>query len=194
MKSDLDALMKAANLDAIVVLGNADYNPPMYYFTGAGHISHAALFKKAGQPPVLYCNAMERAEAAKSGLTVKPMRTGVVEVLATQPSEIFTEQGLTSGRVALYGMLDAGDVVSIVKALHSSLPDGEIVGEPQEESICQHAMETKDADEVEHIRHMGQVTTEVVGMVAKYLMERDVREDEVLLKENGSPLTIGDVK
>jgi Xaa-Pro aminopeptidase len=38
------------------------------------------------------------------------------------------------------------------------------------------------------------VTTEVVGMVANYLTERPVREDEVLLKEDGSPVTVGDVK
>jgi Xaa-Pro aminopeptidase len=194
MKSDLDGLMKAANLDAIVVLGNADYNPPMYYFTGGGHISHAALFKKQGRAPVLYCNAMERAEAAKSGLEVKPLRTGVVEILAKQPKEIFEEQGLTSGRVALYGMVDAGDLVSMVDALRAALPDLQVVGEPQENSIFLRAMETKDEEEVAHIRRMGKITTEVVGMVAKYLTARDVRDDEVLLKEDGSPLTIGDVK
>ncbi len=194
MKSDLDELIKAAKLDAIVVLGNADYNPPMYYFTGGGHISHAALFKKPGQAPILYCNAMERAEAAKSGLEVKPQRTGVVEQLAKQPKEIFEEQGLTSGRVALYGMVDAGDLVSIVNALQGAFPELEVIGEPQEESLFLRAMETKDEDEVAHIRKMGRITTEVVGMVAKYLTERDVRDDEVLLREDGAPLTIADVK
>ena len=194
MKSDLDALMKAARLDALVVLGNAEYNPPMYYFTGGGHINHAALFKKQGQAPVLYCNAMERAEAAKSGLTVKPVRTGVVEILAKQPREIFEEQGLVSGRVALYGMVDAGDLVSMVDAIRSVFPELEVVGEPQEDSIFLRAMETKDANEVAHIRHMGKITVEVVGMAAKYLTESPVRDDEVLLKEDGSPLTIADVK
>src|SRR5512135_2365993 len=135
MKSDLDGLMKAANLDAIVVLGNADYNPPMYYFTGGGHISHAALFKKPGKAPVLYCNAMERAEAAKSGLEVKPVQTGVVQILTKQPKDIFEEQGLTSGRVALYGMIESGDLISIVDALHAAFPDLQVLGEPQENSI-----------------------------------------------------------
>ena len=31
MKSDLDALMKARQLDAILVFGGAEHNPPMYY-------------------------------------------------------------------------------------------------------------------------------------------------------------------
>ncbi len=194
MKSDLDALMKAANLDAIVVLGNADYNPPMYYFTGGGHISHAALFKKQGQPAVIYCNAMERAEAAKSGLEVRPQRIGVVETLVKDPKPIFEEQGLTAGRIAFYGMLEAGDLLSIVDGLRRAFSDLQVVGEPQDESIFLRAMETKDEEEVAHIRKMGKITTEVVGLVSKYLTERDVRADEVLLKEDGSPLTIGDVK
>gem|GEM_PF-4685032 len=92
MKSDLDALMQARNLDAILVLGNAEHNPPMYYFTGGGHVSGAVLFKKPGAEPVIYCNAMERAEAAKSGLRVIPLRTGAVGELASRPKEIFAEQ------------------------------------------------------------------------------------------------------
>ena len=74
MKSDLDGLMKELKLDAILVLGNADHNPPMYYFTGGGHVSNAALVKKPDQDAVLYCNAMERAEAARSGLKVIPSK------------------------------------------------------------------------------------------------------------------------
>lgn len=194
MKSDLDALMQSKKLDAIVVLGNAEYNPPMYYFTGGGHVSNAALFKKPGQEPVLYCNAMERAEAAKSGLQVIPRRTGAVDELIKQPKEIFTEQGITSGRVGLYGTLDVGDLMSIIDAIRSALPEVELVSEPKEDSIFLRAMETKDEAEVRRIRKMGKVTTEVVGLVAKYLTERDVREDEVLLKEDGTPLTVADVK
>lgn len=194
MKSDLDALMKSAKLDAIVVLGNAEHNPPMYYFTGGGHVSNAALFKKPGQEAVLYCNAMERAEAARSGLKVIPLRTGAVDVLVKTPKDIFTGQGITSGRVGLYGTLDAGDLVAMTGAIRSALPEIELVGEPKEDSIFMRAMETKDKAEVERIRKMGKTTTEVVGMVAKYLMNCEVRDDEVLLKEDGAPLTIADVK
>jgi Xaa-Pro aminopeptidase len=56
------------------------------------------------------------------------------------------------------------------------------------------AMETKDEGEVAHIRKMGRITTTVVGRVAEYLTGCEVREDEVLLKEDGTPLTIADVK
>ena len=68
MKSDLDALMQARNLDALLVFGDAENNPTMYYFVGGGHVSGALLIKKAGKGPVLFYNDMERDEAAKSGL------------------------------------------------------------------------------------------------------------------------------
>ena len=61
-------------------------------------------------------------------------------------------------------------------------------------SLFMKAMETKDAVEVKRIRKMGTVTTEVVRRTAEYLTSREIRPDEVLLKEDGTPLTIGDVK
>ena len=71
MKSDIDALMEKKNLDAILVLGNAENNPPMYYLTGGGHVSAATLIKKRGEGAVLYCSDMERDEAVKSGLEIR---------------------------------------------------------------------------------------------------------------------------
>ena len=60
--------MQARNLDAILVFGDAENNPPMYYFVGGGHVSGALLIKKVGKEPVLFYNDMERDEAARSGL------------------------------------------------------------------------------------------------------------------------------
>jgi len=54
-------------------------------------------------------------------------------------------------------------------------------------------METKDEDEVARIRNMGMVTTLVVGKVRDLLTGCNVRDDEVLLNDNGAPLTVGDV-
>src|SRR5512138_666949 len=68
MKSDLDVLMQERKLDGILIFGDAEHNPPMYYFVGGGHVSGALLIKKVGKEPVLFYNDMERDEAAKSGL------------------------------------------------------------------------------------------------------------------------------
>jgi len=73
-------------------------------------------------------------------------------------------------------------------------PEIVIVGEPRDGSLFMYAMESKDESEVARIRKMGKVTTEVVRRVAEYLTSREVRADEVLLKEDGSPLIIADVK
>ena len=89
MKSHIDAIMQAKNLDALLVFGHGEHNPPMYYFTGGGHVSNAVLIKKRGEPAVLYCNAMEREEAAKSGLKIIPISTSPMEELAKSPAAMF---------------------------------------------------------------------------------------------------------
>jgi Xaa-Pro aminopeptidase len=54
-------------------------------------------------------------------------------------------------------------------------------------------MATKDEDEVERIRTMGKVTTEVVGLTAEFLTSHPV-SNNMLLTKDGLPLTIGAVK
>jgi Xaa-Pro aminopeptidase len=205
MKSDIDALMKVRNLDAIVVFGNAEHNPPMTYMTGGGHVSHATLVKKHGEEAVLFHNDMERDEAAKSGLKLMPYSkydpvelhkkaegNGVLAA-ALRAELMFKDLGLTSGRVGIYGTYDLSAIFGLLSHLQKLIPAIEFVGEPREDSLFMRAMETKDEAEVERIRKMGHVTTSVVAKVREYLTSRDVNADEVLLKEDGSPLTVGDV-
>jgi Xaa-Pro aminopeptidase len=194
MKTDIDGLIGSAGLDAIMVLGNAAHNPPMYYLVGGGHVNNAVLVKKKGLSPVLYCNAMERGEAAKSGLQLVPVNSSPIEALLKAPGEILEAQGLTRGRLGMYGTLDAGSLLGVVSAIRAACPDLEVLGEPKEDSIFLRAMETKDAGEIEQIRRMGGITIEVVSRVAALLTTSDVGADEVLLAENGVPLTVADVK
>jgi Xaa-Pro aminopeptidase len=193
MKSDFDALMQARNLDAIIVLGNAEHNPPMYYLTGGGHVNKAVLVKKLNEAPVLYCNPMERDEAEKSGLKVIPLRTGAMEEFAKRPKEMLNECGIDGGRVGMFGHTDLGMSLHIIERIHAELPELEIVGENQDESLFMYAMESKDEAEVDRIRKIGQITIEVVGKVREYLTSCDVNDEEVLLREDGALLTVGDV-
>ncbi len=205
MKSDLDALMKARNLDALLVFGDAENNPSMYYFVGGGHVSDALLIKKVGKEPVLFYNDMERDEAAKSGLMAVsysefPTSDFLEEAsgdsalaFALRFKKILSEYGLSGGRVALFGKVEFSRWFGLVTRLMKLMPEVEFIGE-FEDSTLLHAMETKDDVEVARIRQMGAVTTTVVKMVQDYLTSCAVREDEVLLKEDGNPLTIGDVK
>ena len=206
MKSDLDALMQARNLDALLIFGDAENNPPMYYFVGGGHVSGALLIKKAGKEAVLFYNDMERDEAAKSGLKTVSLSEFPVAEFEAQANgnrllanamrfkKILEEYGLSGGRVAVYGKVELSLMFGIMTNLAQQMPEVEFVGEGLNDSTILRAMETKDDVEVARIRQMGAVTTTVVKMVWDYLASCAVREDEVLLKEDGTPLSIGDVK
>ena len=60
-------------------------------------------------------------------------------------------------------------------------------------SVLMLARMTKDGTEIDRIRKMGKVTTQVVGLVADYITSHQVR-DGVMVKKDGDPLTIGEVK
>ena len=204
MKTDLDALMEAHEIDALLVTGPAQHNPAMYYFTGGGHISQADLIKKRGWAPVLFYNSMERDEAAKTGLQTKDLgdyrmrdllkesNGNQVKASVLRYQKMLEELGITSGRVALFGKADAGAAYAIFSGLEKSLPGLSMVGQ-LDDSLLMQAMATKDVGEIERMRRMGQVTTAVVGKVADFLTAHRV-SNEVLVKSNGQPLTIGDVK
>ena len=206
MKSDLDALMQARDLDALLIFGDAEHNPPMYYFVGGGHVSGALLIKKAGKEPVLFYNDMERDEAAKSGLKTvswsefpvsdfeKQANGDRLLAQALRYKKILEEYGLSRGRVAVYGKVEISSLFGVMMKLVQVMPDVDFDGDAAGNSALLYAQETKDDVEVARIRQMGAVTTTVVKMVQDFLTSCDVREDEVLLKEDGSPLTIGDVK
>jgi Xaa-Pro aminopeptidase len=63
-----------------------------------------------------------------------------------------------------------------------------------DDTILLEARATKSPDEIERIRQMGVRTTTVVGKTARFLQSHPVGENETLIKADGSPLTIGDVK
>ena len=206
MKSDFDALMKQRELDAVLVLGSAEHNPPMYYFVGGGHVSDALLIKKQGEAPVLFYNDMEREEAARSGLETRSLSTYDMEKFLNQAGgdpvlasafrlqAILADFNFRHGRMGVYGKTEFSATFGMISQLGRLMPDLEVVGEAETDSIFMRAMETKEESEVERIRRMGKITTEVVRRVAAYLTNCQVNPQEVLLKEDGSPLTIGDVK
>ena len=204
MKTDIQQLMEKAGLDAIWVVGNATHNPPMTYFTGAVHVSNADLILIRGKDPVLFVNSMEREEGASTGLeTINKSKYEIMKLLeesggdfllagAKMAKMIFEELGLTEGKVSVYGKVEAGSVLGVVKHLEKLLPGIEFIGEGGR-SLLLEARATKDDGEIERIRKMGKVTTEVVGKTAAYLQSRQVNEDQILLNDENEPLTIGEM-
>lgn len=204
MKKDLDALMQARNLDAILVTGPGQHNPAMVYLTGGGHLTNADLIKKRGETAVLFHGPMERDEAAKSGLVTKSYSAyPFAELLKTAYGNpllatvlryraMLTDLGITAGKVALYGQVDLGRGYALMRALEEWMPELSLVGY-QEEDVLAAAMATKDEDELARIRRMGKITTEVVGRTAEFLRGHAVK-NEVLMKQDGTALTVGYVK
>ncbi|MEW6179033.1 MAG: Xaa-Pro peptidase family protein [Chloroflexota bacterium] len=204
MKEQIDALMQEHQLDALLVTGSAMHNPAMVYLTGGGHVTTADLIKLKNQPAVLFCGAMERDEAAKSGLTVrlytdyplKPLleqaNQDYTRALALRYRQMFMDLGLTRGKVALYGQVEIGPIFGILKELTALMPDVEWIGFTRDPVLLP-AMMTKDKVEIERIRRMAKITTEVVGRTAEFLTRHKVKE-EILIQADGRPLTIGDVK
>ncbi len=205
MKSDLDRLMQQADLDALLVLGAGSHNANMMYFTGRAHLSDGSLLLKVrGQPPVLFHHSMERDEAARAGLTTRSLNdyepikllqeagSDTVQAAARLWSLIFEQYGV-QGRVALYGKVELGPHFSALNRLTAGRNSLEFVGEPSRTSVLTRARATKDPDEVERIRKMGQVTAAVVGDVAEFLKSHQAKNGR-LVDRQGEVLTIGQVK
>ncbi len=204
MKTDLDALMQSRQMDALLVLGSGQHNPPMVYLTGGAHFSQAFLVKKRGADSVLFCRSMERDEAAKTGLSIRNiddypydqiMRQHNGNPIATTAdlySRMLKDADVERGRIAVYGQMDSGQSFAILSALQAAMPGVSLVGE-MGDTLMLSAMATKDQDEIDRIRRMGQITTQVVGKTADFLSFQRAK-DHTLVDKDGEPVTIGKVK
>ncbi len=204
MKADLDRLMKEAGLEALLVIGRADHNPSMAYFTGAINLTHGYLLKRRDQTPVLFHGSMEREEAAGTGLDTKNLDEYDYPALLEQAGG---DRNLASamrmarilqdfdvqGRLALYGRYELGPAFGLFRRLEEQLPELEIVHEQSHSAVLVQARATKDAQEVDRIRKMGEITTAVAGDVVGFLTSHQAKDGKLVNRE-GEVLTIGEVK
>ncbi|MBP7039750.1 MAG: aminopeptidase P family protein [Anaerolineaceae bacterium] len=204
MKQHIDTLMQQNHVDALWISGAGQHNSAMVYFTGIAHLTGADLFVIPGRTPILCHGPMERDEAAKSGfdllsyaefdLSALLKETGgdLRTAYALRYKRILESIGLTKGKVLVYGSRDVGPYLAVVQELQKMLPELELTGDVNE-IILLEARATKDERELERIRAMARVTTRVVGNTLDMLTAHKVRGD-TLIKSDGQPLTIGDVK
>ena len=202
MKSDIDRLMQERGFDAIVITGQAMENPAMLYMTNRAHITSGIVIKQRGKPPVLLCNPMEREEGAKSGLEtltfndfdlyklVHELGSGY-EATLRMYANIFERYGV-AGTVSFYGLGDPGRSFRMLSELGKRLPNITITGET-ETSLFDLAYATKDADEMAAIKSVAARANAVMGEVVAFLRGHAVANDR-LVKADGKPLTIGEVK
>jgi Xaa-Pro aminopeptidase len=204
VKQDLDRLMLERNIDALVVEGpdglgsaNSDFN----YFVKGAHLT-GTVIKKRGEPAMLIHSPWETIQAESTGLVLIPNSRWNTRAIMEEAGDRF--RGLVelrrrqlvdlgiSGRVAFYGTVHAGKNFALLTALGQSMPDLEIVAEFEKDIISQ-ARLTKDAEEIEIMRRVGQKTCNVVQAVVDYIKTGKAQGD-TLVDANGKPITIGDVK
>lgn len=204
MKQDLDRLMAERNLDAFLVLGDSAGNPVMNYLTGGAHLERALLVKRRGTPLTLIHGGMERDTAAATGLrlvdrdatydAMRYLREHEGNQLAAQVAylvDVIQNESL-HGQLGIYGVYDAGAAMTMLNLLQDRLTDTELVGEFGD-SLFSLARETKDDAEIAQMAEAGRLTGLVVGDAQEFIRSHTVRGD-LVIKRDGEPLTIGDVK
>lgn len=203
MKSDIDRLMAERNLDALIVFGGETPNAHRAYLTG-GHEANATLFKKRGGPVAMLTNSMEVENARLSGLPVTTYNELNLHELWAQYAEdpdmltvksyerYFAHFGIVAGRVGVYGFGNLGGSWETLKLLSQHFPALEFVGESQD-TLFDAAVATKDADEIRLLKDVGRRTNLVMQSVWDFIAAHRAEGNRVV-KLNGEPLTIGDVK
>lgn len=204
MKADLDRLMAVRNLDALLVVGDSDGNAVMNYLTAGVHLERAMLVKRQGHPLTLIHGSMERDTAAATGLVLvdRDLNYNRYQILKEHNGDrlaaevdylrrVVRDQQLT-GRVGIYGKMDAGMSYLLFNCLQDTVSDVQIVGE-FEDSLFALARETKDDREIAELREAGRRSCLILGEVQEFIQSHRVR-NEVVLRSDDQPLTIGDVK
>jgi len=203
MKTQLDQLMHDRELDAIYVSGRVKHNPALAYLVGDTGLTHAEFIKKHGKRPVLIVSAMEREEAQAAGLPIvlnnqynyrrllKEHNGDQLRATVDYIQRIFEDQQI-EGRVGCYGLRDQGTAYAVLRALDATLTNVEIVGE-MPPTLISAARATKSPAEVDRIREVSQRTARIVEQTAAFLQQHAVDADEILHRDDGDLLTVGDV-
>ncbi len=204
MLKDIDRLMKAQQLDGLLVSGATAYNPAMYYFTrGIALGEGTLLIKKQGKPAVLIVNPMERAEAVHTGLPVKlssdyaavaaaardRAKGNPIRARALFLAGLLTGFGIT-GTLAVAGRLDSGDAYETYAALRAARRGGRVISG---DSLMTAARVIKGPDEIARIKAVGKKTLAVVGDIHDFLSGQRAKGG-YLVSGDGRRVTIGDVK
>ncbi len=204
MQRDLDTLMEARKLDAIVVSGKVTGNPPLIYILNGARMTQALFIKKRGETPHLIVSPIEREEATAAGYPIilntrydyrgllKQHHGDTLAASVAYHRAILDDLGV-SGRIGFYGYRDQGSAYALLSALNAALPHSEIVGE-LDSTLIEEARATKDPAEVARIREVGRRTAEVVRQTLAFLQGHAVGAEETLRHAAADrPLTVGDV-
>jgi Xaa-Pro aminopeptidase len=180
MLSDLDPLMEARGICALVVPMHEAMHASFRWLTRGARVTRGYAVKVAGQEVLLVTYPMEREEAAVTGLSTKIVHQQLTDPAAYAAffDELLREQGARP-RIAFLGNAPLHLYFRIAAEMQRK--GWEIA---PIDDIIQLARKRKDAREIEAIRSVGERTEQVVDGVRTMLREC----------EAGRPLRLGDIK
>ena len=189
MLSDLDSLMQARGIGAVIVPMHEAMHPSFRWLTRGAKVTKGYAVKVAGRPPLLLAYPMERDEAAATGVEMRLVHEFDHETLfrtsgsAADAYARFFRNVVRAleveGTVAFYGNVPVHLYVDVVGGLEQH---GVRVHRSFGEDLIQLARKRKEPWEVEAIRSVGERTEQVVDAVKQ------------LLATEGERLTLGDLK
>jgi Xaa-Pro aminopeptidase len=204
MKSDMDRLMAARDLQAIIVTGGEHPNMARQYLANGVDTHGGTVIKKRGDAPVLIVSAMEVDEAAKSGLTVHSYYDlGYAELIEKAEGNrtkadialwgrYIERFAIPPGKIGIYGTGDIHVYLEFTRLLAEAYPDYQFVGE-MGMTLFDEAYVTKDPNELGQIQQVAAATSAVLQATWDYIGSHGSNGD-IVLKADGAPLTIGDIK
>lgn len=204
MKADIDRLMAAREMAALVIPISETYSPYLDYLVGRVHVTGGLALKKPGAEPLLVVSPMEREEAAVSGLPLVTMaELGWADLLreadgdtsravAALWARALAELGVTKGKVGVYGVGNLHTVLATTRTLAETHPQYLFCGEAGL-SLFDEAAVTKDADELDRMRSVAARTNAVVAATWDFIAGHRADGDTVV-NADGQPLTIGAVR
>lgn len=204
MKTDLDRLMAEQGLDALIMFPTERENPYRTYLANGADFS-GMVIKKRGETPVLFPVAMERDEAAKSGLPIltreelgfgelaREYKNDLDGMIVAWYRRVFERVGV-QGKIGVYGVGDVGVAFRTITRLQEGLKGLiEFVADKERASIFDQAYETKDPGELARLREVGRRASAVMRAARDWIAGHRA-QDGVVIQADGAPLTIGDVK
>jgi len=199
MLSDLDAILRSHDIDALIVPMHEAMHPSFRWLSRGAKLTKGFVVKKVGAEPLLVHFPMERDEAAACGLpTVSALEFGheqahreeshAPRALARFFRNLIDAQAIRGG-VAFAGNLPFEMYLETAEELEKG---GVRVVRLGGLNPVQLARKRKDAREVELIRGVGERTEAVVDRVRELLREARVAGGRVM--HGQSALKLGDLK
>ncbi len=174
-------------------------DPDLAPFVGAVHLGQSILaVRRDAQPQLAYLTAMEREEAARTGLSLLSPERLELEQVRAQCSDaggfwpevlgrVLRTAGLETGRLGLAGRFPAGAVHYACSELtggsRSFVPAHELLRELRQQ---------KTRDESTEIRRVSAALVEAFSSVASLLAAAEEKGGRLTLE--GAPLTVGHLR